>query len=223
MAVPREGFFEEGESLAFETGLFFGENGILFCMLKALLSDYDGVLIPDEYRGANAFCRDVTWLERAEVPYYTLPSASGFWEEIRQTQGASFSNQELARLYNLEDAEQIRQQNEVLDLYRSFKSVTPLLLLLSNQIADRTAYLRQKEALSLFDVCYFSSELGLKKPQPEIFQMILKRHQLLPEEVLFIDDAEENVRAAEVLGMQVILFQSVALLEQELLTCRARA
>ncbi len=52
-----------------------------------------------------------------------------------------------------------------------------------------------------FDAFYLSQELNLRKPEPSIYQYVLKKHNLKPEEVLFIDDTKENTDAAEELGI----------------------
>lgn len=53
----------------------------------------------------------------------------------------------------------------------------------------------------LFDQFYLSHEIGLRKPDREIYEFVLTQNDLHPEESLFIDDLEENTRGAEVLGI----------------------
>ena len=57
----------------------------------------------------------------------------------------------------------------------------------------------------LFEKDYFSHQLGLKKPDPEIFEFILRDAELLPNETLFIDDSQVNIEGAEALGIQSFL------------------
>jgi len=54
----------------------------------------------------------------------------------------------------------------------------------------------------IFEKAYFSHEMGLRKPDPEIFRKVLEDSRLNPEETLFIDDNEENVEAANSLGIK---------------------
>ena len=54
-----------------------------------------------------------------------------------------------------------------------------------------------------FEKVYFSYELGMRKPEPEIFEFIIKEHNLLPKNTLFVDDNLQNVESAEKLGLQV--------------------
>lgn len=59
----------------------------------------------------------------------------------------------------------------------------------------------------LFDKTYFSFELGMRKPDSEIFEYVLSQNMLKAEETLFIDDAVENIEPAKKLGMQVYLLK----------------
>jgi epoxide hydrolase-like predicted phosphatase len=58
-----------------------------------------------------------------------------------------------------------------------------------------------------FDVVVISSEVKLLKPDPRIYQLTLKRLHVKPEEAIFIDDTEKNVRGAQALGIHGILFK----------------
>lgn len=82
------------------------------------------------------------------------------------------------------------------------------LLLLSNTNDLHIDYVKKQvpffdEFQKCFDAFYLSQELAMRKPDPEIFEFILKTHQLKPQEVLFIDDTQENTEAAESLGIHV--------------------
>ena len=54
-----------------------------------------------------------------------------------------------------------------------------------------------------FEKVYYSFEMGMRKPDPNIFNFILKKHDLSPKRTLFVDDKKENTDAAEALGIQV--------------------
>lgn len=61
-----------------------------------------------------------------------------------------------------------------------------------------------------------SSQEGVIKPDPEIFRRLLARFDLVPEQTVFIDDAEANIAAARGLGMQAVLFTGPAELRAQL-------
>ena len=46
----------------------------------------------------------------------------------------------------------------------------------------------------------------LNKPDPEAFQTLLNRYQIVPEEAVFIDDTAKNIEAAKKLGIRGIQF-----------------
>ena len=52
-----------------------------------------------------------------------------------------------------------------------------------------------------FDAFYFSHEINFRKPDADIFEFVLEKHNLKPEECLFIDDTRENTEAASALGI----------------------
>jgi putative hydrolase of the HAD superfamily len=53
-----------------------------------------------------------------------------------------------------------------------------------------------------FELALASHELGLRKPQPEIFRQALFRLNAAPSEVLYFDDLAPNVAAANAAGMR---------------------
>ena len=60
-----------------------------------------------------------------------------------------------------------------------------------------------REFYQCFEKVYFSFELGMRKPDVEIFNYLVKKHELTPKRTLFIDDKKENTDAALALGFQV--------------------
>ena len=64
---------------------------------------------------------------------------------------------------------------------------------------DRAAF------AELFDGVVISGEVGLHKPQPEIFLLGCERIGLPPGECVFVDDLRENCEGAEAVGMTAIL------------------
>jgi putative hydrolase of the HAD superfamily len=60
---------------------------------------------------------------------------------------------------------------------------------------------------SYFDHIFISKELGLAKPNPEIFKYVLREIGYLSQEVLFIDDKFENLNIAKQVGIiNLVLF-----------------
>jgi putative hydrolase of the HAD superfamily len=55
---------------------------------------------------------------------------------------------------------------------------------------------------------YASCKIGLKKPDKRCFLLVLNNHKLLPNQTIFIDDRHENIKSAQSLGMNTILFKN---------------
>ncbi len=54
-----------------------------------------------------------------------------------------------------------------------------------------------------FEKVYYSYEMGMRKPDRNIFEYIIRKHDLNPARTLFIDDKKENTEAAESVGLKV--------------------
>lgn len=88
---------------------------------------------------------------------------------------------------------------------------------LSNWPAEKFEYARaQFDFLNWFETIVVSAHVKLVKPDPRIFELLLKRIGRQAPECLFIDDAEANVRAAQALGFQTIRFEAAPQLVVEL-------
>lgn len=55
-----------------------------------------------------------------------------------------------------------------------------------------------------FDALYLSYECQVMKPRREIFEMMLRGQESLPEETLFVDDGPRNVKTASAMGMHTL-------------------
>ncbi len=56
-----------------------------------------------------------------------------------------------------------------------------------------------------FEKAYYSNEIGLRKPDPESYQLVIAENNLVAEETLFIDDTLPNIEGAKKVGLQTHL------------------
>jgi putative hydrolase of the HAD superfamily len=56
-----------------------------------------------------------------------------------------------------------------------------------------------------FDGGVISSEAKVSKPDSRIYDIFLEKYSLIPEECLYIDDLEDNIKAGKAAGMNVLL------------------
>jgi len=61
----------------------------------------------------------------------------------------------------------------------------------------------------LFEQIYYSHHIGCRKPQKEIFELVLRENDLAKPETIFIDDSLQHVEGAKRVGLNAILFRPV--------------
>jgi putative hydrolase of the HAD superfamily len=94
-------------------------------------------------------------------------------------------------------------QDEMLDLIRELRELGIRTSLLSNSWGARDGYPRHLFN-ELFDDVVISGEVGMRKPEERIFQLVLTRLELSAAECVFIDDVEGNIAAAKALGFLAV-------------------
>ena len=189
-------------------------------MIKNIIFDFGGVILPvepmDYARGMIELgCKEIEALHtkfQKEQVYIRFEKGEMNPEEFRDLLRSGLDNQvpdeKLDAAWNLMLGEIPANRVSFLDdLKKNFRT-----FLLSNtniihyhhyqeQFCKRYGY---NSLDDLFEKAYYSYQLKLYKPDPEIFHFVLKDSGLLAEETLFIDDNPDNIKAAEKLGIKVI-------------------
>ena len=81
--------------------------------------------------------------------------------------------------------------------------------LLSNAWSGARSVLDQRyHMLDIFDVTIFSAEVGLAKPDPRIYQLVLGKLGVEAAQAIFVDDFQANIDAANSLGMHGVSFKN---------------
>ena len=86
-------------------------------------------------------------------------------------------------------------------LIAELKSEGYRLFVLSNMSKEYIDYLRKMPVYQYFEADVVSCDVGLIKPEREIYSLLLERFNLDPAQTMFIDDRKENVLAAAELGI----------------------
>jgi putative hydrolase of the HAD superfamily len=68
----------------------------------------------------------------------------------------------------------------------------------------------ERAPMDLFDAQVISGDVGLHKPQPEIYRLACERLGVEPGDAVFVDDLRENVSGAEAVGMTGLLHRDSA-------------
>ncbi len=98
---------------------------------------------------------------------------------------------------------------KVMEVLTSLREQYRLALLSDGQRTWAIPELHAAGLSDLFDPIIISSDLGYRKPDPRIFELVLKQMELTAEEVLFIgNDMYRDVYGAGKMGMKTIFFKS---------------
>lgn len=99
--------------------------------------------------------------------------------------------------------ETIRPTEKLID---ELKAAGYKLYVLSNMSREFIDFLRKQKVYENFDGDVVSCEVGIVKPMPEIYDLLLERFDLDAAETIFIDDRKENVDAAAAKGIATFHF-----------------
>lgn len=129
-----------------------------------------------------------------------------FRKKVRDFLGFSITQQEIDDVWNSILLDIPKERIRVLE--QAKKNYQIFLLSNSNEI-HYDVYVRDLQLRfgyndfdHLFHKSYFSFDLHMSKPNPEIFEFVMYQHQLNPQETLFIDDTLQHIETAKKLGFK---------------------
>jgi len=187
--------------------------------LEAVIFDYGAVLchLPiaeqlDEFSAVARLARDEFWTvylaTRAPYDRGSL-DARGYWNYFGERAGRKYSDTEIERLSELDINVWLSMNDSMLEVAREVRNAGITTAILSNMPADLMHVIRREaDWLGLFDKHFFSCEIGAVKPEPEIYQYVVKSLQVAPDSALLIDDNPENIASARKFGMRALHFES---------------
>ena len=135
--------------------------------------------------------------ERGEIPTAAMQDAVAPFAEAA---GITLRGDEYERLLRGE----FTVRDEVIDRIATLRAEGYRTGLLTNSFAEFRAVIEARIPFSLFDVVVDSSEVGCRKPEPEIYALTARRLGVPPEQILYLDDFEGNVVGARAVGWRTI-------------------
>ena len=206
-------------------------------MTRALISDFGGVLTTPLSRGFLAYQEEagvsleelglamarateahgahpLFVLERGEI------SEAEFGRRLEQQLDGRFDLGRLRELY----FERLEPNGAMIRYIGELRGRGLRTALLTNNVREWEPLWRAKlpELEEIFELGVDSAFVGMRKPEPEIYQLTLQRlgDGMRGEDCLFVDDLDVNCEAARALGMTAVRFetaeQAIAELESAL-------
>lgn len=113
----------------------------------------------------------------------------------------------LKKIYILAYKKHFKQNKQLFEQVFKLKKYGYKVAVLSDQWCLSQKALMPKKLYKKFDEVIVSCKVKLRKPNPKIYQLILSKLKLKPQEILFIDNQNWNIKPAKKLGMKTILFK----------------
>lgn len=195
--------------------------------IRAVIFDYGQVLCspPDDQAiGLMASLLGVT-PERFGQLYAVLRkdydigdlTAEQYWALLADQAGTTLAREQVDQLRKIDVKMWGNIRESMLRWAAALRSNGIKTAVLSNMHGDMAHYVRtQTSWLANFDCIALSTELRLAKPDAAIYHYCLERLGVAPHEALFLDDREQNVAAAQALGMKGIVAKSTSQIREEL-------
>ncbi|TJZ57390.1 HAD family phosphatase [Streptomyces piniterrae] len=144
-------------------------------------------------------------------------SGPEYWRTVADSLGVSFDERRTEALIAADTASWSEVDAEMVQFIGELADGGTRIGLLSNIPEELAAhYEKHQPWLRNFEFLAFSCRIGHAKPEPGAYTWCSDAFGLAPEDVLFVDDRQDNVRAAEALGMRAHLFTSLATLKPAL-------
>jgi 2-haloacid dehalogenase len=195
--------------------------------IKNIVFDLGGVLI--DWNPRYLYRKIFTSLEKME--YFLESVCSPHWNE-QQDAGRPFSTataeliaqfphyKDEIQAYDLRWEEMLSGPIEAsvsllekISLAKRYR-----LLALSNWSQEKFGIAENRFSfLKYFEDIVVSGRIGLKKPDPQIFQFLCSKHSIVPQETVFIDDSVANIQSAAQLGFLALHYKSTEELENQLI------
>jgi len=187
-------------------------------MIKNIIFDVNGVLLKTELTG----CLDIfnwSYNVKESIKNILKSELSGQYLDGTISRRAFLkllfkkypeNRTEINQVFTREFWRQIMPPNEdTFNLLKELKDKDYNIYILSNMNKDMADYFRTLHNIEDYlNGAVFSYEVGAKKPTNKIYQFLLNKYNLNPNETLFIDDIKENTQTAKAFGMKTINFKN---------------
>lgn len=188
------------------SAVVFDFGGVLITPITAAISEIAGwhdvamVTMLDVLMGPReASTSDHPWhrAERGEIPTSTFPTeVAPYAEAAGLTLRGDEYDRLLAGVYDV--------HHEVIDRVHGLRREGYRTAMLTNCFREFRPQLERDIDMTAFDVVIDSSEVGCRKPEPEVYQVTAERVGVAPEQILYLDDFEANLVGARAAGWRTI-------------------
>ena len=195
--------------------------------IRAVLFDYGLVLTGPPHPAAWSRMKEITGLDEARLhPAYWAPrhdydrgthTGSAYWQTVGHHASLELTPTQIEALIAADTALWTVPNRPIIDWALRLQAAGTPTGILSNLGDSMTAgVLATFPWLSGFSYLLWSHTRGIAKPEPAIYAHAAAGLRTPPPNILFIDDREDNIAAAQAAGMQTIRYLSQPTFEAEI-------
>jgi putative hydrolase of the HAD superfamily len=152
------------------------------------------------------------WAHREPLDQGTL-SIADYWDAVASDLAVEWDAVDVHELWALDHRGWLSVDPGTLRVLHALADGGTRMALLSNAGADFSGWLRSGSFAPLFERVFVSGELGLVKPNADIYEHVIAELGITPAELLFVDNKSENVEGARAVGGDGHVFTDAAGLE----------
>lgn len=192
--------------------------------IESVIFDWGGVLIDDPRPGLLRYCADAFGVPMEQyTPVHDsfldkfgkgMISEEEFWQGISRKLGKPAP--QAPSLWSGAFRSACVPRLEVFRLVSSLHAKGYKTALLSNTELPAVEFFHEFD-YDMFDVLVFSCEQGVAKPQPRIYEITLAKLGSQAPRSVFIDDRQDYIQGAKVVGLNAILFTGIDQLKRDLI------
>lgn len=174
-------------------------------MINTVIFDMHGVILTDPHGNLVPFIHSTRpQIEEAEIYKWWMKGAVGEVSSHTFFKELGYENPAAAEAGVIDTIEiDPAFYPAVAELRKKYRTV-----LLSNEIAEWGSAICDKFSLrDHFDLVVISGAVGMKKPEPRIFEHVLTEMGATPEQCVFIDDMTKHLASARELGIHAIHYK----------------
>jgi putative hydrolase of the HAD superfamily len=182
--------------------------------IEAIIFDCFGVLAKDTWEAFLDSLPEGTAVENARQARHAydagLISRAEYSRRIKAATGQLF--------VGVEDSDaKVAKNDKLLTYIRGLRERHYKISILSNAASNwiREEFLDINEQ-ALFDDFVLSYEIGMVKPDPQLFALSAERLHVTPSAAVLVDDKERYCQAAQDFGMSAVLYRNIKQCHQEL-------
>ena len=180
-------------------------------MIKAVIFDYGGVILKSPHcigLIARAYKVSKEVMAKKMRPLLDVfqkgvITENKFWQKLSLSLRKSIPNKK--DLWRECIKKDFHIYPEMARLVKKIREMRIKTLVLSNTIEPHIGVIKKHLGYKDFNTVILSCRVGMRKPELSIYKLALKKLKVKPEDCIFIDDQNENLKLAKKLGMKVIL------------------